>query len=167
MLERRERIRAFFTDQRVALIIRWWAAGAIYFFFGWGTSVGNRESILDFVFALGVAMGMFSMLIVDPALRMAFNLGQKRRPTTYDISQRISDYLVEIIKNILIVFVVALIYVGINSVINVAFSLPADNITLPGEPILFGVFYVMVWVLFGRIWQLIKTAFLNYQNRNK
>ena len=165
MPERRQRIRAFFTDRRVSLIIRWWAAGAIYFFFGWGTSVGNRSSILDFVFALGVAVGIFSMLIVEPVLRMAFNLGPNRKPTTYAISQRISDYLVEIIKNILIVFGVALIYVGINSAINAAFGLPSDNVTLPGEPILFGIFYVIVWVIFGRIWQQIEKAFANYQNR--
>ena len=167
MLERRKRLRAFFTEWRIALIIRWWAAGAVYFFFGWGTSAGNQSSILDFVFTLGVAMGIFSMLIVEPVLRMAFNLAPNRKPKQYAISQRISDYLVGIIKNILIMLVIALIYVAINSAINVAFGLPANNIALPGEPILFGIFYVVVWALFGRIWHRLQQAFFDYQNRNK
>ena len=167
MPNRQERIRAFFTDYRLALILRWWAAGAVYFFIGWGTSLGNQASIIDFVFTLGVVMGIFNMLIVNPGLRMAFNLAPHRRPKSHAISQRISDYLVEIIKNILIMFVVALLYVALNSVINAAFDLPATNISVPGEPILFGIFYVLVWVLFEWLWLRIEQAFTNYQNRNK
>lgn len=96
-------------------------------------------------------MALFNMLIVNPGLRMAFNIGPDRKPKSLALSQRISDYLVEIIKSVLIMFVVALIYVGINTAINVAFGLPATNISVPGEPILFGIFYVLVWVLFGQI----------------
>jgi len=151
MDERRQRIKAFFTDYRMALIIRWWAAGAVYFFIGWGTSVGNQSNIIDFVFSLGVVMGMFNMLIVNPVIRMAYNISPSRRPKTYALSQRISDYLVEIIKNILIMFVIALIYIGLNSIINVIFGLSSTTITIPGEPILFGVFYVLMWLLFERI----------------
>ncbi len=151
MPDRRQRIRAFFTDYRISLMMRWWAAGAVYFFIGWGTSVGNQSNILDFVFALGVVMGIFNMLIVNPALRMAFNIVPLNRPKTYAVSQRISDYLVEIIKNILIMFVIALIYIGLNSLINVLFGLPSATITIPGEPILFGVFYVLVWLLFEQV----------------
>lgn len=167
MSDRRQRIRAFFTDRRISLILRWWAAGAVYFFIGWGTSVGNQASILDFVFSLGVVMGIFNMLIVNPGLRMAFNIAPSRRPRSNAISQRISDYLVEIIKNILIMFVVALIYVALNSLINAVFNLPAANISVPGEPILFGIFYVLVWVLFERIWLRAEQAYIDYQKRNK
>ena len=166
MSEKGQRLRAFFTDRRMALIIRWWSAGAIYFFFGWGTSLGSQAAILDFVFWLGIAMGVFNMLIVNPVLRMGFNLGPDSKISrgSYALSQRVSDYLVEVIKNIVIMFIVALIYVGINSGINLAFGLPATNISLPGEPILFGVFYVLVWSLFGWITQRILDSF---QTRRK
>lgn len=167
MSDKRQRIRAFFTDRRISLILRWWAAGAVYFFIGWGTSVGNQTKIIDFVFTLGVVMGIFNMLIVNPGLRMAFNLAPHRRPKSYALSQRVSDYLVEIIKNILIMFVVALIYVAINNTINAIFNLPDTNISVPGEPILFGIFYVLVWVLFEQIWLRVEQAFTNYRNRNK
>ena len=167
MSDRRQRIRNFFTDRRIALIIRWWAAGAVYFFIGWGTSVGNQSSMLDFVFSLGVAMGLFNMLFINPGLRMAFNLHPNGRPKSHALSQRVSDYLVEILKNIMIMFFIALMYVAINSAINAAYNLPADNISVPGEPILFGIFYVIVWVIIDRIWLRLRQAFSNYQKRNK
>ena len=166
MSDKGRRWLSFFTERRLALILRWWAAGAVYFFIGWGTSLGNQALLLDFVFSLGVVMAIFNMLIVNPGLRMAFNIGSKLPPGSNTVSQRVSDYLVEILKNVLIMFVIALIYVALNSAINAAFGLPSDNISVPGEPILFGVFYVLVWVIFGRIWQKIQSAFSNYQNRN-
>jgi len=164
-----QRLRAFFTDRRIALIIRWWAAGAIYFFFGWGTSLGNQAAILDFVFWLGIAMGVFNMLVVNPVLRMGFNLGPDSRNSrgSYSLSQRVSDYLVEIIKNVVIMFIVALIYVGLNTVINMVFGLPASNISLPGEPILFGVFYVLVWSLLGWVTQRIVDSFQAAQGKRQ
>ena len=167
MLDKQRGWRAFFTDRRIALILRWWSAGAVYFLIGWGTALGNQTSMIDFVFSLGVVMGLFNMLIVNPGLRMAFNLGPKLPPSSHAISQRISDYLVEIIKNVLIMFVVALIYVALNSIINTVFGLPDDNISLPGEPILFGVFYVLVFALFGRISQQAIQTFSSYRQRNR
>ena len=100
MSDLRYRLQVFFTERRIALIMRWWAAGAVYFFFGWGTNLGNQSSLIDFVFSLGVAMGLLNMVVVHPVLKMAFNIGPRRPPSYNTISQRISDYLVEIIKNI-------------------------------------------------------------------
>ncbi len=151
-------LRKYLTDRNISLIIRWWAAGAVYFFIGWGTALGNQTNIIDFVFSLGLVMGIFNMLIVNPSLRMALNLSPERRPTTYAISQRISDYLVEIINSIFIVYIVALIYIGGNRLINILFDLPAATIKLPGEPIMFGVFYVLVRELLRVVIQRIKHA---------
>ena len=167
MSEKGHALRIFFTDRRISLMIRWWAAGAVYFFIGWGTALGNQALLLDFVFTLGLVMGLFNMIFVNPGLRLAFNIAPSRRHRTHAISQRVSDYLLEIVKNILIMFFIALIYVALNTVINVAFNLPADNISVPGEPILFGIFYVLLWVLFERIGHRIQQAFTDYQKRNK
>lgn len=156
-----EGIRKYFSDRTISRIVRWWAAGAIYFFVGWGTSLGNQANMIDFVFWLGVAMGLFSMLIVNPVIRMAFNLGPSRRPKTYAISQRVSDYLVEIIKNIFIIFCIALIYIGLNSAINAAFDLSAENISLPTEPIGFGIFYVLIFVILEQLVERIRQSVPN------
>ncbi len=151
MSDLRYRLQVFFTERRIALIMRWWAAGAVYFFFGWGTNLGNQSSLIDFVFSLGVAMGLLNMVVVHPVLKMAFNIGPKRPPSYNTISQRISDYLVEIIKNIGFMFVIAMIYIALNSAINLAFGFSDETITIPGEPILFGIFYVLTHTLFERL----------------
>ena len=82
-----------FTDRTLSLIARWWAAGAVYFFIGWGTNLGRQESIIDFVFFLGLAMGIFNAFIVNPALNMFFNIAPKRPPGEMTNWQRVSDYL--------------------------------------------------------------------------
>ncbi len=157
-------LRKYLSDRNIALIIRWWAAGAVYFFIGWGTQLGNQTSIIDFVFTLGLVMGVFNMLIVNPGLRLAFDLGPQPKPRSHAVSQRISDYLVEIINNIFIVFVVSQIYIYLNKLINMIFDLPADRVTIPGEPILFGVFYIIVWVLLKAVIGRIKALTVRYKN---
>jgi hypothetical protein len=144
----KSRLRSFFTDQRSAMLIRWWAAGAVYFFIGWGTSVG-RQSMIDFVFSLGLWMGLFNILIINPSLRSLFNIGPKKRPQHENtFAQRLSDHLVELLKTIFIVFNVAMLYQVINSTIIAARDLSPDTLPLPGEPIMFGIFYVFVfWCL--------------------
>jgi hypothetical protein len=72
--------------------------------------------------------------------------------------QRISDHLVELLKNLFIVLVVALIYITINRTLILLLSLPVDAVPLPGEPILFGVFYVIVFVFLEAITARTKAA---------
>ncbi len=158
---KQHRFKKYLTDRNISLVIRWWAAGAVYFFIGWGTFLGRQQSIIDFVFFLGLAMGLFNILIVNPGLRMMFNIAPKRPAHENTVWQRISDYLVELIKSIFIVFVVALIYMAINKALIAMFAFPVDAVPLPGEPILFGVFYLLVFVLLGAISKKIKGTVLN------
>jgi len=151
MSEKQRRFQKYLTDRNISLVFRWWAAGAVYFFIGWGTSLGNQNSIIDFVFFLGLIMGVFNILIVNPGLRLMFNIGTKRPAQDNTPWQRISDYLVELIKNIFIVFIVALIYRAINTALIALFSLSANAVPLPGEPIFFGLFYVVVFVLLEKL----------------
>lgn len=153
-----------FTDRTLSLIARWWAAGAVYFFVGWGTNLGRQDTIIDFVFFLGLAMGMLNAFIINPALRMVFNIQSKRPPKDNTNWQRMSDYFVELIKNILIVAIVAVIYIVINRAAIVLFGLPSDTVLLPGEPILFGVFYVLVFVAIESISARIRDMLTSNRN---
>ena len=140
----KSRLKAFFTDQRSAMLIRWWAAGAVYFFIGWGTSAGR--SMIDLIITLGMVMGLLNILIINPALRMAFNIGPDKRPQHENtFLQRLSDRLVEFLKTFFIVFTVAMFYQVINRTIIAARDLPLDTVPLPGEPIMFGIFYIFVF----------------------
>ena len=74
------------------------------------------------------------------------------------------DYLVELIKSVVLVVLVALIYMVINNVLIRVFDMPATAVPLPGEPILFGLFYVLVFVLFEKITAMIKQVILNMKD---
>ena len=141
-------LKTFFTDQRIAMVIRWWVAGAVYFFIGWGTPIG-QQSMIGLTISLGLVLGLFNVLIINPSLRLLFNIGPKQRPQHENtFAQRLSDHLVEVLKTLFIVFNVAIIYQVINSIIIALGNLPSDSVPLPGEPIMFGVFYVLVfWYL--------------------
>ncbi|RME98974.1 MAG: hypothetical protein D6768_16070 [Chloroflexi bacterium] len=160
------RFQKYLTDRNISLIIRWWAAGAVYFFIGWGTNLGRQESIIDFVVSLGLVMGLFNIIIINPGLRMMFNIAPKRPAHENTYWQRISDYLVELLKNILIMLIVALIYIALNSILVSLFALPSQSVPLPGEPILFGAFYVFVFVLLALISEKTKKAIRNSRDKN-
>ena len=163
---KQHRFKKYLTDRNISLLIRWWAAGAVYFFIGWGTFLGRQQSTIDFVVALGLTMGVFNIIFINPGLRMMFNIAPKRPAHEDTVSQRISDYLVELIKNVFIAFVVSLIYIAINQALVAIFSLPAESVPLPGEPILFGLFYVLVFVLLDVIAQKTKDALRKMRDGN-
>ncbi|KAA3661115.1 MAG: hypothetical protein DWQ04_17395 [Chloroflexi bacterium] len=165
MTRKQRRFQKYLTDRNISLVIRWWAAGAVYFFIGWGTSLGSQQSIIDFVFFLGLVMGVFNILIINPALRMMFNILPSRPPSENTPWQRTSDYLVELIKNVLIMIVVALIYWAINRAAIAIFDVPTDSVPLPGEPIFFGLFYVIVYWLFEHISNKVRVKISEFQGR--
>ena len=143
MLKRR--LKAFLTDQRSALLIRWWTAGAVFFFIGWGTPIG-QQSMIGLAFSLGLILGLLNILIINPSLRLLFNVGPKKRPQHEDtFFQRVSDHLVELLKTIFIVFTVVMLYQVINRIIIAVRGLPSDSVPFLGEPIMFGIFYVFVF----------------------
>jgi len=144
----KSRLRAFFTDQRSAMLIRWWTAGAVFFFIGWGTPIG-QQSMIGLAFSLGLVMGLINILVVNPSLRLLFNIGPPKRPPHENtFAQRLSDNLVEIFKALFIVFTVTIFYLVINRALITAWDLPPNAVPFPGEPILFGIFYVFVfWCL--------------------
>ena len=156
---KQRRLQKYLTDRNISLIFRWWAAGAVYFFIGWGTGLGNQRFIIDFVVVMGLVMGVFNILIVNPALRLMFNISTRNRPAHENTPwQRTSDYLLELVKNVFIVFLIAMLYITINQVAISLFDLPVDAVPLPGEPILFGLFYVVIFVLINFISTKIKAA---------
>lgn len=143
--------RKIFTDERIALIIRWWVAGAIYFFIGWGTGLGNKTDLLDFIFFLGLAIGLINSFILNPILNKMFNLKSSKKYLEIGVMQKIKSRLFEIIKAMIIVMMMVYVYAFINiSLIN-TFNLPSESIPLPGEPITFGIIYVVLFVIIEKL----------------
>ena len=125
-------------------LIRWWSVGAVYFFIGWGTPLGRYQSILDLVFFLGLAIGIFHTLIVNPALKMLFNYGWYKPYSSSSFIERLVCRVKDFSLAFTGVIAVSQIYRGINTLAVSLFGLSRETVFLPGEPILFGLFYTVI-----------------------
>jgi hypothetical protein len=56
------------------------------------------------------------------------------------------------------VFLVALIYLAINKAAISLFDLSPEAVFLPGEPILFGLFYMIVWIILDALTKKFKKS---------
>lgn len=140
------RSKKFFTDERIALIIRWWAVGAVYFFIGWGTNLSQR-GIIDFAFFLGLSIGIFNMLVVNPVIRMVLKTKATKGYMETSIKDKVIGRMTEIVKSILIVVLMTYIYNIANTLLIALLGLGEESIPLPGEPITFGIIYILIWSL--------------------
>ncbi|MDC7235465.1 MAG: hypothetical protein PQJ58_19710 [Spirochaetales bacterium] len=125
-------------------LIRWWSVGAVYFFIAWGTQLGRYSDTADLVFFLGTSIGLFTTLIVNPALKMLFNAGWHKAYGSSTAWERLRIRLLDVGLALLITLVVSFLYEGINRTAIVLLDLQEDQVFLPGEPILFGLFYTLI-----------------------
>lgn len=128
-------------DYLIAFLIRWWTAGAVYFFLGWGTRLGTRESSFDLVFFLGLTIGALNSLVVDPVIQMTFGIGNAKPYREMTTAGRVWRRLATVMQALGVVVLVTLLYQGINVAATHLFTLDEGQVFLPGEPILFGLFY--------------------------
>lgn len=139
--------RKFFTEERFANIIRWWAAAAVYFFVGWGTSLGSQTNIIDFVFFLGLAIGIAEMFIVAPIIRNMFNTSEGFYWRQKTVWQQAGTRLIIVFRSIFLMTLIVVTYDAINMAAIRIGGLHPDTVLLPGEPVLFGIFYLMYFTL--------------------
>lgn len=137
----------FFTDERLARIFRWWAASAIYFFVGWGTNVGAQSTMIDFVFFLGIAIGLFEMFVVNPVVNSMFNVRNPIRFSDKSIMKKVIYRLRYFAKTFIIIIFVVITYDIINYTAIIVRGLDSEAVFLPGEPIMFGIFYIIYYIL--------------------
>jgi hypothetical protein len=140
----------FFTDKRIELLIRFWAAGAVYFFIGWGTGLGTGPTV-DFIFILGLVMAIVEMFVVNPVIKYMLNVKSTTGYLDTSVLSKVKYRLSYIFRTILIMAVVAAIYGIINNGATVLFSLPDETVILPGEPIVFSLFYLLVFKLLDNL----------------
>lgn len=141
---------SFFTEKRIETIIRFWFAGAVFFFIGWGSGIA-QSSIYDYVFFLGLSMAIVEMFIVAPIVRLALNVEGTNRTIEKNVWKRAAKRIGHIFQAIMLVGFVAMVYTIINRGVIALFGLPVETIVLPAEPILFGVIYVTFYRLFDSL----------------
>lgn len=122
------------------LLIKFWFAGAVCFFFIWGLSIYLADA-LDLLFVTAVAMGIVTDLLTNNVLRfLARTEGENDRWIMVTKKGYIS-FILNILYAGVVVYCVYTLYSMINYVFALILNQP-DRVVLGVEPILFGVFYL-------------------------
>lgn len=129
-----------------ALFIKFWFSGAVCFFIYWGLGLYIWDT-LDMVIVLGVAMGMVTDLLVNNAFHFFAITPNSNNKWMMFPKRKFWTFFVNIIYSTIIVIIVAAIYSGINVLLNIVNG-PDNKVFLGVEPVLFGIFYVAVDMLF-------------------
>ena len=164
MENNQQRIRSRKKEILYELLIRWWGAGAVYFFIGWGTQIGAQSSLFDLVFILGISCGFFTIVILDPLIYNVLDI-ERKNGSLYNksylertIIQNVMLRSIEIIKGIVIVILIFFVTNMINIALIYILNLSESSVPLPGEPITFGLMYIGFYYLFRFFGSLIKTG---------
>jgi hypothetical protein len=136
--------KAYRKQQIAVFLIRWWAIGAVYFFIGWGTQLGRYSNIIDLIFFLGLSIGLASTFVINPVLKMLYNIGWHKSYGSSTVKERIVCRIKDLSLGFVTAFFIMFIYQIINEGAIRFFQYPDDQIFLPGEPILFGLFYAII-----------------------
>lgn len=122
-----------------ALFVKFWFAGAICYFCLWG--LGNYiNSQLDLVFLTGIVMGLITDLIINNAF--LYFQSDKREYEKYMFITISGKKIWPIFANIILGIVEQFGIIGIYSLINSQIDNPSK--TLGVEPILYGLFFVLI-----------------------
>ena len=129
-----------------ALFIKFWFNGAVCFFIFWGLGMYIWD-IIDMIVVLGVVLGMVTDILVNNTFRFfAISTGSNDKWMMFP-QKKYWTFVANIIYALLVLSIVVWIYNIINILMNLATG--ADGqIFLGVEPVMFGVFYVAVDMLF-------------------
>ena len=137
----------FFTEERFAAIVRWWSSAAVYFFVGWGTGLGAQANVIDFVFFLGLAIAVAEMFLIAPIIRNMFNTREGFYWRQKSVGQKVVTRLIIVFRSMFIMSLIVITYDVINIAAIKVGGLHPDTVLLPGEPVLFGIFYLIYFTL--------------------
>ncbi len=138
------------SDATKVTIARWWFVGAVYFFVAFGTNLGNMISAIDLIFFLGVGIGVANIFVLHPVVYNMFSWERRGESANKaylnrTIKQNVCHSLVEIFRCLGTVLLVYMVYQGINTALVALLDYPVGTVILPGEPILFAIFFVCIY----------------------
>lgn len=149
-------LKNWFTDNRKAGLMRWWLVGMCYFMIGFGTQVGGYSSPIDFIFFLGVGIGLVTIVVYNPIAYNVFRLtrnGEILNHTYRNISgaKKAARNLVEIAASMITVILVYLTYQNLNLLLNQMLELPVETVLIPGEPFGFATLYLLFYTILSEL----------------
>ncbi len=121
------------------LLLKWWAAGALLFFIGWGLPIGLSSMYLALL--LGVVGGVFTDLIGNNILRVAVR-NNESEPYMMWPQGGAGGLVLNVLHSVLIAYLIMLTYTAVNVILIGLLGLEATAVPLGVEPILFGLLYL-------------------------
>jgi hypothetical protein len=120
-----------------AVLIKWWFAGAVCFFFYWGLGmmVPNMENLL---LILGVGLGMVTNLLTNNVLRFWAKVPGGNDRWMMVNRRGVPGLLLDIFYGFLILGCVVVSYQGLNRLLIALTGAAKDSVPLGVEPIGFG-----------------------------
>ena len=131
-----------------ALLVKWWFAGMVCFFFVWGLGISDS---LDLMVLVGAVLGIVVDALVNPLFR--YMETDRREYNAYMMFpfpfKAFWTFFTNISYYILVMIGVSYCYAGLNELINlITGHTDAFHIAVGLEPLLFGTFCVLVDMVF-------------------
>ena len=139
-------------DSVKALFIKFWFNGAVCYFIFWGLGIYVYDH-LDMIVIMSVVLGVINDILVNNILRFIETMPGANDKRMMFPKKKYWTFLTNIIYSFVILNGVVWIYEMINNVI----VMLSPDAMLGVEPILFGVFYLLVDVLLVSMKNLTKT----------
>ncbi len=130
----------------LALFVKFWFAGAVCFFIFWGLGLYISD-LLDMIVVLGIVLGMVTDLLVNNVFRFFETYKGQNSKWMMFPQKKYWTFLTNIPYAMLVLFCVIEIYEAINGIAN-ALGGTTGIIVLGVEPVMFGLFYMMVDMCF-------------------
>lgn len=129
-----------------ALFIKFWFSGAVCFFIYWGLGIYIWDTF-DMIIILGIVSGMVTDILVNNTFRFLAVVPDINNKWMMFPKKKFWTFFANIIYSLIILVIVVYIYESVNVAGNYIFG-TENQIYLGVEPILFGIFYVAVDMLF-------------------
>ena len=129
-----------------ALFVKFWFSGAVCFFILWGLGLYVWD-YFDMIIILGIVLGMVTDILVNNAFRFFEIVPGSNNKWMMFPKKKFWTFFANIIYNTLIMCLIVCIYEAINRAGNAILG-TEKQIYIGVEPILFGIFYVAIDMLF-------------------
>lgn len=142
---------------------RWWFAGSVFLYIAQGTSLGQAENPTGLVLSLSLILGLTTVFIFNKIVYGMFQCKRRgvilnKKWKDRNTIERVVVDLGEILKCTLTVFTIFIVYQSVNVILNNIFG-NTGEVRFAPEPIIFGTLFVLIYVFFTFIVNLIRDIF--------
>ncbi|MBQ7954520.1 MAG: hypothetical protein IJ282_02100 [Lachnospiraceae bacterium] len=147
-----------------ALFIKFWFNGAVCFFIFWGLGLYITD-ILDMIVVIGIVHGVITDILVNNAFRFFETYTGENSKWMMFPQKKYWTFIANIIYSSIVLYIVVWLYNVINEIANMARGTQGE-IVLGVEPILFGIFFLIIDLCFIGMKRLIIKIIADAKQKN-